>query len=154
MKQASQDLGAFLEGSWLRQLADVAFDAHQSLRLDDRTNVVEHGTGDCRWPDGCQQHRQDAAARSADKDGRKRFQCSDDGQNIGELDRKRVLRRIAIVLRQATTAVVGRDHAARVRAITRKRGCQDVKISRRAGEAGQADDGSTRCAGSAVTARV
>ena len=68
MKQPAQDLGAFLKVSRLRQLADIAFDAHQALRLDDRTDVVEHDAGDRGRPDGGQQHRQDPAARCADED--------------------------------------------------------------------------------------
>ena len=65
------DLGAFLKCSRLRQFADVAFDAHEPLRLDDRPDVVEHGAGDRGGPDRGQQHRQDAAARRADEHSRK-----------------------------------------------------------------------------------
>ena len=68
VKQPAQDLGAFLEGSRLRQLANIALDPHQPRRLDYRTDVVEHAACDRGRPQGGKQHRQDAAARGANED--------------------------------------------------------------------------------------
>src|SRR5258708_15137520 len=67
----AQDFRALLEVAWDGQLSDIAFDPHQSLRLDDGTNVVEDDTGDsCRSPYR-QHHSEEAAVRGAEKYGRR-----------------------------------------------------------------------------------
>src|SRR5262249_57923842 len=43
-KQPAQDIGAFLEGLWLWQLADIVLDANEAARLDHRSDIVEDDT--------------------------------------------------------------------------------------------------------------
>ena len=114
-EEPAQDLRAFLESSRLRQLANIAFDAHQPLRLEHRANIVENGSGNRGRPDGGEQHGQDSTARGADKNRRQGFECSDDGEDIGEFDRKRIVGGVTVVTGSSASARVERDDAARGR---------------------------------------
>ena len=113
VEQPAQDFGAFLEGSRLRQLADIALDAHQSLRLDHRTDVVEYGAGNCRRPHGGEQHGEDAAARGADENRGQGVERGDDREHVGQFDLEVVMGRVAVVVGLAAAAVIERDDAAR-----------------------------------------
>ncbi len=139
VEQAAQDFGAFLERPRLRQFADIALDAHQTLRLDYRTDIVEHDAGDHRRPHGCEQHGEDAATRGADKNRRRGIERGDDRKHVGQLDLEVIAGRIAVVFGLAAAAVIERDDTARPGGIARQRIGQRVEIGGGAGEAGQAD---------------
>jgi len=100
------------------------------------------------------QHRQDAAARGADKDRGRRRARDQHSQEVCELDRGRVVGGIAIVFGQPPTTIIEREHAPWRLGIGRKCGRQGVKVSRRARETGKADHRQKIAAARAVFADV
>src|SRR5712692_5646665 len=137
---ALQDLGALLERARRRKLADVALDAHQALRLDHRTDVVEDDAGDRGRPRRRQQHGEDAAARGADEDRGGELERGDDGEHVVQLDLQAVAAGIAVVVGLPAAAIVKGEHAARLDRVARQHLRQLVEILRRAGETRQAED--------------
>ena len=136
---AAQDVGAILEAARLRQLTEIAFDARQALRLNDRTDVVQHDAGDSGRMRRAEQHGQNAAPRAAEENGRadgKRCQHADD---VAEFDDEIVVLRIAVVLGSAAAARINGDDAAPGRT-GRQRRRQFREIGHRAGDAGETND--------------
>ena len=77
-----------------------------------------------------------------------------DGKDIGELDLEVVICRIAVVFRLAAAAVIECDDAARPALVARQRLAKRLEISRRAGEARQADHRQSGSAADAIAARM
>ena len=127
-EQPPQDVGRLMQARHPRQLADIALDPHQALRVDDRADIVEDAAGERGRPRRGEQHGQDPAARRADEHGAGDPERGQHRQDVGQLDLDIVVRRIAVVIRSAAAAQVERKDAPRRRRVGRERGRECLEV--------------------------
>ena len=111
--QPPENLGAFREAARLHHFTDITPDAHKSLWLDHRSDVVQYDAGDRGRVRHRKVHGEQSAARAADEDSRADRERGEHGDDISELDQKVVILRIAVVFGLAAPARVDRKNAAR-----------------------------------------
>src|SRR5262249_10129369 len=141
-----QDVRCVAKACRLRQLADVAFDSHQTPGLDYRADIVEHAAGDRGRAGDGEQHGQDAPARGSNECCAPDAERGEDREQVGELDLQIIIRRTTVVLRFAAPAIIQRED--KRLASAQEDGRQVRKIGRGGRQAGQTNDGqSARCAG-------
>ena len=127
-EQPPQDVRRLMQARHPRQLADIALDSHQPLRVDDRADIVEDAAGERRRPHRRKQHGQDPAARRADEHGAGDPERSQHRQHVGQLDLDVVVLRIAVVVGPAAAAGVEGDGAPRRRRVVRERGRERLEV--------------------------
>ena len=141
VEQAAQDVGAFIEAAGRRQLADIALDAEQTLRLDHRADVVENDAGDRVRPRHRQQHRQKPAARCADDHRRLRAQRRQHRLDVGQFDRERIIAALRSYSDRPRPREVQREGAARCVGIGGEANGKGIEVGRRARQARQREHG-------------
>src|SRR4051794_18275057 len=95
-EELAQRLRRLLETFWLRQLADIAPDPCEPGRLDHWPDVVEDHASDDGRSGRAEQHGEESAARSSNKNGFADLKRGEHREDIGKLDRQAVVVRIAV----------------------------------------------------------
>ncbi len=139
--QALQDFCALGKAARNRQLADIAANAQQPARVDDRTDIVQHRALDDSRARRGERHDEEPAARGADEDGALRPAGDQHLHQVVELDADVVVLPVAVVLGEAAPAIVERQHPPRLRLVLRESQRHLVEVGRGAGQPGRQTTG-------------
>ena len=111
-----QRTGRLAKACRLRQLADIALDAHEPFQLDHGTDVVEHAPRNRGRAGDSEQHGQNSPARGSDERGAADPERGEDRQHIRELHVKVVVCRMGVEVGFAPPAIIEGEDAALTRA--------------------------------------
>ena len=127
-EQTPKNVRGIVEVRRLRQLADVALDAHEALDLDHRADVVEHAARDRRRARGGKQHGHETAARGADEHRARDAERGEHGEDVAEFDHDVVIGGIAVVFRFAAAARIEHEDRPRCLGIAGERGRERLEV--------------------------
>src|SRR5690606_6202690 len=109
---AALDRNSLREAFRLRRAFEIGADMRKSFAFDDRTDVVEHGGAQERWPDGRQGMDDQSAPRRSDEMAMRDAGDDKTRHHILRLDCDLVVPPVSVIGRLAAAAIVeGNDLA-------------------------------------------
>ncbi len=118
--QALEDLGALGKAARNRQLADIAADAQQPARVDDRTDIVQHAPLMTAGRAVASAMMRSPPREVPMKTARSVPLATKHLHQVVELDADVVVLPVAVVLGEAAPAIVERQHPPRLRLVCAK----------------------------------